>query len=355
MNRIKKRSHSMLAMSFAIVCLPAMGLQAAPRVHFDIATTVPCREVTPADFAEVHPHEMLVEAKFQVSSLIKHGSEDDLVQYFYRIESPYESLRVDHYLPKTELASDYAGNIGVEKKNEASQQIGVDVSIPQPYFPKAGGSAGASAKNGSTLRYDLLPPLELIAASGTIQRETGVYFKLKPSRRSTLEGGKEFVVVYRVPRSWRGDLVSLRCQAVGYDRGVVRKLDETRPSGTGDFLVALHLAGDLEAQQLANQYVRIERHLRRTAAQQRSTVRKLSYPSLRHKLGAYFSAVEPKIPTNWLERVIYSSPLSSANPFEERLPSTIQQEVQAYREAKLHLSRLNGLSFGKVRLSDAMQ
>ena len=68
-------------------------------------------------------------------------------------------------------------------------------------------------KRLSHIRYELKPPMEVMLVAGTVQRGTGVYFRLLPSRGSAWEGSREFVIVMRVPRHWRADMMYLRCEA----------------------------------------------------------------------------------------------------------------------------------------------
>jgi hypothetical protein len=117
------------------------------------------------------------------------------------------------------------------------------------------------------VKYDLLPPLETVAASGTLLRGSGVFFKLKGSPRRPLEGASEFALVLRVPRDWRADYVRVQCQATAIERGLVSSLDQTITAGERKFLVALYLEGDEGARQTADEFARRDAALR-TAAKQ---------------------------------------------------------------------------------------
>ena len=101
-----------------------------PAVQFDVRSVVECRDVTTAEFAATNPDERLVEARFQVSTLIQHGNADDLIQYLYRIESRQGTAQVVDYQPKTTLATDIIGNLGIENKREDAKSLGVTVSGP---------------------------------------------------------------------------------------------------------------------------------------------------------------------------------------------------------------------------------
>jgi hypothetical protein len=329
-------------LTVTVAHVPASSaLAALPQVRFDVSCTVACYDVTPPEFAVMNPHERLVEARFQVSSLVHEGSEDDLIQYFYSIECPERCAQIVDYQPQTTLATDYASNIGVEKKHENSKTLGAGLTGAFDSFVKASGSAEMGVKDCSTMKYELLPTLELLAASGTIHRGYGVYFKLKPSPRTVLEGAKEFVLVLRVPRDWRGDYVYLRCEASGYRRGVVRPLDEQTRCGYRAFALALYAAGDEAAKHVAAGFVRAETELRRAAASNHSNIRKRSFPTVIHQFGALISVVDPKIPDSWLDRLLHSPAGTPIGGFENRLPPEVRAAAKQYVYSKL---ALHGLS-----------
>ena len=161
-----------------------------PQVQFDVPSMIGCRDVTPAGFAEANRDERLLEAQFQITSLIRRGAEDDLIQYLYRIESPERSMQIADYLPKTTLATSVVGNLGVETQLEQGSSIGITAAGHYDQMVNAEATATASSKTASSVRYELLPRLELLAAAGTTSRGTGVYFKLKPSD-AHVAGGRQ--------------------------------------------------------------------------------------------------------------------------------------------------------------------
>ncbi len=240
-----------VAIWFAIAA-SAISTRAAepPRVEFDVAYLVACRDMTPPDFAEIHPHEKLVEAVFSISALLRETGDADLAQFFYEIQSPHKSLRVVDHLPRMELATPIVGPVSVDHSDVRAATAGAGAGLAVPYgtLLKADASISHSRKTDLNLRYQFLPPKELLAASGTLHRERGVYFKLKPSPQTSLEGARQFVCVFRVPQSWRGDFVQVRCEAAGRKGSTVPYFDATPRLGGGQFLVGLYLEGDQAAQ-----------------------------------------------------------------------------------------------------------
>lgn len=308
-----------------------------PRVQFDVNSTVGCREVTPFLFSLQNPDEKWVEARLPVSAFIQRGSEEDLLQCVYHIVSSRQTMRIVDYAPKTTLASDTAGHIAIEEKAEKDQHMTMGLSTATSAPVKVTTGADLGTKSQQSLRYELLPQMIPVAASGLSDRGYGVSFKLKPSRCASLEGAKEFALTFRVPRTWRADYVQLMCQATGVARGVVPPLTETAVCGTGRFTIALYAEGDAAAKAAADRLVRAESDLLRTVSANRREIAQRLYPSLAQKLGV----AEPLLPNDWTERLLYAAPPElAADKLGRRLPDEVRQAVAKYSLAKRELSQL---------------
>ncbi len=310
-------------------------LLAAPRVHFDTPGVVACREIPPTKETPALPGGKLIEARIQISSLIGRGSEEDLLQFFYRIECPHRTMQVYDYLPRTTLASKYEGSIKYEEKDQTTNAVRVGATT-LPFEMITGGNANGEIvrTDTTTVRYELLPPKHQLSASGTLRRGAGVYFKLKPSSRTSLEGGKEFVLRMHVPKTWRGGYLRLQCVATGFYRGLVSQFDEQEQCGRASFTLALHLQDDEPAAQAARQFVAHENALRRAAAEHRQAISQQSLPLLRRSVGTWLGVVEPQPPADWLQQIEQLPPGASPPEFTGRLPKTVQRTVQDYHESK---------------------
>lgn len=319
-----------------------------PRVRFDVSYVVSCRDVTPPEFGVLNPGERLVEAAFHISTLLEGGSEEELSQLFFQIENPDKTLRIVDHLPRTELTSQYAGTIAVEKRREGGASIGV-ATKPNLEVVSLNASAEASTKRGVNMRYELLPPQELLAASGTLDRERGVYFKLKPSTQTSLEGAHQFVCLLRVPVQWRGDVVHVHCRAEGIRRGLWRSLDSREVCGTGSFLVTLYLEGDEEARRAVGHLVRCEERMRRLLAEHRSSVVEAMYASQVPGLAAWRSAMDAQPPGELMAWVL-SSQRSEGEV--QRLPSPVVQTLAELRRAAALVRQMNG-SLAHQQMVDA--
>ena len=334
--------HWAAACLLIVAALAATAAADSPRVFFDTTNVVACRNVTTDEFAAVNPDEKLLEAKISISSLIDSGDESELIQYFYRFESPERTLRIVDYLPQTTLAADAASNITVEDKEEEIRSLGVTLSGKFDHFVQGGAAADASNKSNQSVRYEMLPPMRSIAASGTLDRGSAVYFKLKPSPRTSFEGAKEFVVVFRVSKSWRVDYAHLHCEAFGHKRGIVQPLDEQTHWGAGDFLVALYEQGDYEAKAAAYELVDAEYELRRRAAEHKKQIERRAFPTPVHRFGAMLDVVGPRIPDSWLRRLVFTPVDSGAVGVAGSLPSEVRLAALDFQKVRVRVNRMNG-------------
>jgi hypothetical protein len=308
-------------------------------VEFDVVEVAACRDVTSTEFAAANPDEKLVEARIRVSSLVHPGREDDLLQLLYVLESPRRTLRVHDYWPKTQLESELAGNVSVESTRGRSSSLGLNVDASYGHLLAADAAASRGDTVSRAVRYELLPPLSVLAASGTTGRSTGAYFKLKPSPRTALEGDREFMVVVRVPADWRGDVLRLRVEALAEPRGLSRSLHSYAVCSVAHFTIGLYVQGDQPAKHLACQLVRQERRLRRLARTRREAIQQSQAPSLIHRIGQALSVVEPRVPSGWLETVVHGPP-EQLLPFSRYLPADVRAAVADYVATRRQLDEL---------------
>jgi hypothetical protein len=236
---------------------PVVRAGNAPLLEFDVPFAVSCRSIASADAAKKHPGQDLIEVEIPITARLLSQAEKDIKQCVYALVDPTEpgTLTVLDWLPRTELQTEFAKPI--QFNNEHTAKIGINMSAR--YFVTAAGDAMGQLKSG--VAYELLPPRETVLASGTIRSGHGVYFKLKPSTQTTLEGMKLFSAICAVPRGWRGGCLELRCQAIGLDRGMVPLLDRQVESSVAIFCLALYLEGDSEAEKLADRVANCQQEL----------------------------------------------------------------------------------------------
>jgi hypothetical protein len=237
-----------------LLLAPAAAIAARPEVEFDASQTVTVADATTAEFAAAHRDRKLIAARIDLSALVRRGDAGDLVDIVYRIETSLDDRDapiVFDFAPKTTLAADVAGSIAVDRQTDASRSF--QGSGRGQYFPFASASAAlsSSANEQTTAHYELLPAKQLVAASGTIGRGRGAFFKLRASRQTSLEGAKSFVIVLDAPRGWRASTLRISAEARSIVGGAMADNDEATTCGRSEFFVAMHQAGDREARDTA--------------------------------------------------------------------------------------------------------
>lgn len=252
------------ALHYAAPCVAGIVLSlfstlqssAQTKVRFDLPDAIECRDVTPEKCKAAHPHLMAIEGKFRLSARITKGSEGDIIDFLYILVSPGMRLKIHDYLPNTTLESALADDhIEVAENTENSQSATEDAHIGYKIF-SLGGTLNQSTKKTEQNHYKQIVPKALVLASGTTNREHGVFFKLRPSNAASLEGAKEFTFLALVPRGWRGDWCTLACAARAKRKSFLP--GDPDLAGIEEAHIGLYLSGDQEASNLAEQLCAIQ-------------------------------------------------------------------------------------------------
>jgi hypothetical protein len=274
-----------LAAALSIAMPPHEANAAPPVVKFSASHTALCRDVTP-EFVAATPAEKLIEAQFRVSTLLWQGQEEEIEELLIIVSSPQRRLRVVDFWPKTESVSDIAGPIERSETLDSTRSLeaGLRGSISAAQAGISGQitpSLGAGYSSHDTIKetYKKLPPKQLLLASGTLDGDASVFFKLKPSTQGSLEGARVVSCLFAVPADWRGDWVLVTCLAKGQNnRQLVTRIEEC---GRGTFHVGLYLEGDALAKSLADQVDQAQSRVERPAADDgRSLATSKSWPAL---------------------------------------------------------------------------
>jgi tetratricopeptide (TPR) repeat protein len=227
-------------------------------VAFEIPDSIECREVTTPQFAKANPTEKVIEAKFRISAIIKAGEEKQIAWVLYQLghddcTKNDKSIRIIDFLPNTKLESTHDGG-SIEVQENSSTAIHADSSANGSttvgYATTQASIHGQFDSNqATTKRYKAIAPKSLVLASGTAERGRSVFFKLKPSLQSSLEGEKEFAFLAVVPRRWRGDVLTIYCRAIWENKGLLSTSFDH--CGFKAAYIGLYLDQDDEAKQLA--------------------------------------------------------------------------------------------------------
>lgn len=316
--------------------LPASVQAESPRVHFDVPQIAAVRDVTTPEFAFVYPQERLIEARVPISLLLDRGPASDVRELVHRLESTTAGAQAVNYFPKTTLATDVVGTTQIQREKSRDLQATVDASATYLGLANAKAHGEYVNRQREQAQFEQLPALELLTASGTVDRGRGVYFKLKPSPRTTLEGAHPFTIVLRVPRAWRTGLLYVTSEARGIERSVLPGSESSTIVGRGKFVVALYQQGDFTAQEFAQRYAMAEAAFRQTTAAHRESLERRMNPTPFHKLGV---TRDNALDRNWQEQVIFRGTADSN--VLQRLPQDVRLSVEALLKSRHDLIELH--------------
>ena len=183
-------------------------------------------------------------------------------QWLVRCQPRGQFASIVDYSPRTETGSDIASHIQVKQSTEKQQSLGVGVN--GNYFSNISGNAGLdhTRKNIDSLQFDRLAPVHAVTASGTINRGTGVYFKLRWTAEQILEGQKTFQLVLDVPDTWRTGLIDISVVAQSEHKSFANWEPTTKTLGSGNFVIAVYREEDMHASEVARKMARAEHELR---------------------------------------------------------------------------------------------
>lgn len=233
---------------------------AEPVLSFDFGRALACRDVTPTELSEQYPSERVVEATLRLSVYLVSGDVSQVEAIRVEISDQDARLRVHDFSPRTRLESEFAGEIEWTKTTESSHSLGASLGGELPCLggvkanvtPSINGGVGG--KEIVTESQKRIAPKQVAVASGTMNEEHGVFFILRPSPASTLEGVHELTVQFVVPADWRGDAVRVSVQASGEQKTLwIKQQKVFAQKSTG---VALFMTGDVAARRAAQRLVK---------------------------------------------------------------------------------------------------
>ncbi len=243
------------AMLLAALAAPP-ALADETQVAFDPPDAIECRDVTPKSFAAANPSLKVIEARFRISARITAGSETSLVDFLYVVTSPGLRLRIKDFLPNTTLESTKADDrIEVTATTEHSDAVNEDAHVAYKVLG-LGGTKNDTSKKTESDHYKEIVPRALVLASGTMNREHGVFYKLQPSKEASLEGAKAFTILAVVDKTWRGDWCVISCAARAKKKSFFS--DKIETAGVDQTHVGMYLAGDREARFRAEELCEVQ-------------------------------------------------------------------------------------------------
>ena len=240
----------------------ATALAGDPVIRFDHASTVACTDVTPEGFGRLRPGEKLIEVPLQVSVHLVSGHPAAVEEVRIELSDADHRMQVESFSPETTLESQLADDIKVTKTTESSKSLGASLGGEAPVVLGDAVAHVTPSLSGGFSKGDVVTetirrraPMEALVVAGTIESAHGVFFKLRPSPQTTLEGVHRLTVRFIVPESWRADELTIACSATGRDEVLWIKQRATWARHRGS--VAVYLAGDAGARRAAERYARL--------------------------------------------------------------------------------------------------
>jgi hypothetical protein len=239
-------SNALVLAAFSMMTIVASGAQ----ITFDPPGSIECRDVTSKEFACAHPNLKTIEGKFQISDWTVEGTSADIIDLVYTFKTD-ETMRIQDYSPKTTLESAVEeDHIEITDAKENSTVGGIDGHVTcKPLI--LSGSHSETSKKSEASHYKQIAAKDTVLSSGTIDREHGVVFRIRPSRKAALEGAKEFTFVAVVPKTWRGDFCTITCVARTTKHNIIST--SVVSAGAKTIPVGMFLSGDAEAGALAEE------------------------------------------------------------------------------------------------------
>ena len=236
------------------------ALAGQPSLAFDFGQTAKCRVVMQEQNDTLAHNQKLVELQLRVSVHLLAGNIRDVEEVRIELTDCDSRIRVDSFLPITRLESRLSQDIvwteTTEKGKSLSASLGGEAALP---MGDVVAQVLPSVKGGLTNRKVLVEtqvrraPRYAVVTSGTIAQEHGVFFKLRASPQSTLEGSHALTVRFVVPKNWRGDALRVCCQATGQEKFLWSSQQATWSHTCSP--LAIYLAGDREARFAAEKHV----------------------------------------------------------------------------------------------------
>jgi hypothetical protein len=327
-----------------------LAIGATTAVRFDVQPLVPAIEVSESNALRQMPGSRLVEIQFEVSTIVPPEFRGAFDESILKIVTRKPSVQVADYWPRTEMYSSIATPLSVAENYERDRHASIQGVGGYPGVGSASGYAYFRDELHRDVNYQQRPPMQLLTASGTIDRRSGVYFKLRSTPQAVLEGSRNFRLILEVPHDWRGDV--LEFHAVAYGRKNAESDHSHQQLGEERFLVAVYQQADQDAAQYAMTFVEQQSKLREMAKRHASTIQKRAYPTPVHKLGQVLDIYEPSVPHDYLNQWIFGSATEQPN---HRLPVDLRVAMLDFIDSRVVIEALAGSPPSKSKMFLANQ
>jgi len=323
------------------------GARCHAQVVFDVNAMAPARAVQAYGMMSRLPGSRFVEVQLDTSALFQPGSERVVQETMVRVVSRHEEVLVADFSPRTEMQSDVFGSVQVSLDSERVRELGLQAVGGVPGLGSANGFANQTDVGHHNVHFARKPAMELLTASGTLARHRGVYFKMRQSSQMTLEGARQFRIVFEVPENWRADLLDVTIEAIGLEFPNARR---TSVLTSQPFVVAVYQEHDEVAARAASNYIKQQSNLIQASRSFARTIEHRNFPTPFHKLGAKLDLYEPEIPKGWFEALVYQPGASTHISKLSPLPVDVRVAVMNYLDQKMWIESLSGIKESFVPL-----
>lgn len=319
------------------IAMESRVLADEPVVRFDVPALVGVHEIAYPEGHEPLGDQMTIEVVIPVSLEVDSGERGNVEEIRCDIYWNRSAYPLVDYVPKTKTVSGIEGLVAIETTD--SRNSGVGIKLSSQYLDVVSGSVNAdhSNRSGTKRSYSEIPQHEILVASGSVRRGTGAFFRFHPSKRETLEGGRDLVVVFRVPQSWSGGVLKIECRANGHRKvlGAWRESFDAEQA----FVVPIYLESDDQARQAAFEFVRSEQGLRRDW-------RRYQNRTARAKAGMFSkpthgSPSKSRLPHQWVHYLIQSGSDDYLTKYRSRLPGDLENSADKFAAARSGLLELS--------------
>lgn len=311
-------------------------VSAGSPVQFDVGYLTPANDVTTPEFQNARPGYRLLQMDLMISTMVDSRIADDLTETTFFVELHNPRIQIEDFSPQTTLQSPYAGNIS--KENRSELDINGKLSANKRFDKSLGADAtlGFNRKQATVEKVDILPELKLVAASGTIHRGRGVYFRFNRTSQTSLEGTTMLGIVLAVPESWSADTMSVRCQAKIRQSVVPGAPSKETDLPESQYTVAIYQAGDRYAAEVAERYIQEESRWLETKRKYADEFhdRKKDSP-----LDYLTSIVRPSKPIGNIDQYLASSPKKATRD----LPPTVVDAYYRFQQVKSMMDGCSGM------------
>jgi hypothetical protein len=247
------------------------------------------------------PNSQFVQLRLDVSTIVNRDQETSLDEVIVKVYTRRPFVQVADYWPRTEMYSSIVSPMSISESQDQMKQAWMRASGGYPGVGWGQGQAYYHDQVNRDVAFQQAPPMQVLTAAGTLERRSGVFFKLRSSPQSTLEGNRNFLLTLEVPSNWRGDLLEIEVSGLQTTKKETKVLSELHG------WIAVYRQGDQEAAETAMAFVEQQSRLRSMASAYQSQIKRQAYPTPVHRLGQKLDIYQPLVSPDYLQAWMFGN------------------------------------------------